>query len=315
MVIEDSVLAESWRLMGLAGLPSCPPELDVVSRSGLLDLAQNARDAVFIFNALNHVPLRRYLDRSCTLIADFLVDLRLEKAGHYVPLQQRLITKYRRYRWSQTYRRSISDADIILVNGQNKLAVIEREVSRTSRARDLKILEVPFSVDCDALLPPGTAGQHPDGAKLRIFAGGRLQAWQRLGQWPAALKHLFANDAISNRLACRIHLVPKEDHTDIGQVMSLSEYPNVTLATATIPFYQYLTDLYSSDIVIDLHQPTTERKFAMSTRAVVAICAGRPVIHQRGTELSGLLSEFGAGFLVDPNDEMQIENSASSAVE
>jgi hypothetical protein len=83
--------------------------------------------------------------------------------------------------------------------------------------------------------------------------------------------------------------------------------PNVTVTTERIPFSRYLAELLQSDIVIDLHQPTIERSFAMSTRAVVALCAGLPVIHQRGTELSDLLVEYSAGFIVDPEDREQIE--------
>ena len=307
MVIEDGVLAGRWREMGLPGRPACPSELLVVSRPGLLDLVKGARDTVFVFNALNHVPLRRYLDPSCTLITDFLADLRLEHAARYVPPRQRLITKYRRYRWGRAYRLSISDADIVLANGRNKLAVIQHEARNIRHTRIPQIFEVPFSVDCDALLPPAAVPRRPHGSSLRIFVGGYLQPWQRLGRWPAAVKRLFLDSAVSNRLTCRIHLVPKGNHADLGQFMALDEYSNATVTKTTIPLSKYLAELYASDIVLDLHQSTIERKFAMPTRAVIAICAGRPVIHQDRTELSHLLREYGAGFLVDPDDEGQIE--------
>lgn len=304
MLLTDDIL-ERWRHSGAAGEPSLPPGLITVSRSELFEIARSTHDAVFVFNALNHVPVRRYLHPSCVLIADFIADLRLERPAAEGARWRRWRGRYRQYRWTRTYRRSLSDADIVTVNGRNKVATAQREVAGPGHGNNIVL--VPFSLDCHALLAGHSAPQRARSAGLRIFVGGFLQPWQRLGQWPAVLARLLTDDATSERVRCRVHLVPTAEHQDLGRVTSLSRFPDATVTTEKIPFSRYLGELFESDIVIDLHQPTIERSFAMSTRAVVALCAGLPVIHQHGTELSDLLVEYSAGFVVDPEDQEQIE--------
>jgi glycosyltransferase involved in cell wall biosynthesis len=304
MLLTDDLL-EPRRRSSAAEEPSLPPGLITVSRSELFDVARGAHDAVFVFNALNYVPVRRYLHPSCVLIADFIADLRLERPAAEATRWRRWRGRYRQYRWSRTYRRSLSDADIVTVNGRNKVATAQREVPALGHGDNVVV--VPFSLDCRPLLPCHSAQRRAPSAGLRIFVGGFLQPWQRLGQWPAALARLLTDDATSKRLRCRVHLVPTAEHEDLVKVTSLSRFPNATVTTERIPFSRYLAELFDSDIVVDLHRPTIERNFAMSTRSVVALCAGLPIIHQRGTELSDLLVEYSAGFVVDPEDREQVE--------
>ena len=57
-----------------------------------------------------------------------------------------------------------------------------------------------------------------------------------------------------------------------------------------------------ADIAIDLFPWSPERELAMVTRSVVALASATPVIHPPFTEVSDLVAEYEAGWLIDPDD-------------
>jgi glycosyltransferase involved in cell wall biosynthesis len=60
--------------------------------------------------------------------------------------------------------------------------------------------------------------------------------------------------------------------------------------------------LSGADVTIDLFRHNLEREYAMVTRSVVSLACGVPVIHPPFTEVSPMISEYDAGWLVDPED-------------
>jgi glycosyltransferase involved in cell wall biosynthesis len=55
-------------------------------------------------------------------------------------------------------------------------------------------------------------------------------------------------------------------------------------------------------VVLDLFDRTRERELAVITRTIVALCSGKPVVHPPFTEVSPLIEQFDAGWLVDTAD-------------
>lgn len=60
-------------------------------------------------------------------------------------------------------------------------------------------------------------------------------------------------------------------------------------------------------MAIDLFQHNLEREYAMVTRSIVALSCGVPVIHPPFTEVSPMIAEYDAGWLVDPEDAAAME--------
>jgi hypothetical protein len=73
-------------------------------------------------------------------------------------------------------------------------------------------------------------------------------------------------------------------------------------------FSNFQTFLSTVDVTIDLFQHNLEREYAMVTRSVVSLAAGVPVIHPPFTEVSEMIAEYDAGWLVDPQDTGALEN-------
>ena len=56
------------------------------------------------------------------------------------------------------------------------------------------------------------------------------------------------------------------------------------------------------DLAVDLFGWTLEREYATVTRSIVAISCGVAVVHPPFTEVSPLIAEYEAGWVVDPAD-------------
>jgi glycosyltransferase involved in cell wall biosynthesis len=67
-------------------------------------------------------------------------------------------------------------------------------------------------------------------------------------------------------------------------------------------FSEFQTFLSKVDVSIDLFQHNLEREYAMVTRSVISLACGVPVIHPPFTEVSPMIAEYDAGWLVDPPD-------------
>jgi glycosyltransferase involved in cell wall biosynthesis len=67
-------------------------------------------------------------------------------------------------------------------------------------------------------------------------------------------------------------------------------------------FSEFQAFLSGVDVSIDLFQHNLEREYAMVTRSIVSLACGVPVIHPPFTEVSPMIAEYDAGWLVDPDD-------------
>jgi glycosyltransferase involved in cell wall biosynthesis len=76
-------------------------------------------------------------------------------------------------------------------------------------------------------------------------------------------------------------------------------------------FSEFLRFLSTIDVTIDLFQHNLEREYAMVTRSVISLACGVPVIHPPFTEVSPMIAEYDAGWLVDPPDTAALEKVIS----
>jgi glycosyltransferase involved in cell wall biosynthesis len=80
-------------------------------------------------------------------------------------------------------------------------------------------------------------------------------------------------------------------------------------------FSEFLRFLSTVDVSIDLFQHNLEREYAMVTRSVISLACGVPVIHPPFTEVSPMIAEYDAGWLVDPSDTAALEKVISAALD
>ncbi len=81
----------------------------------------------------------------------------------------------------------------------------------------------------------------------------------------------------------------------------LGDHPAVTVHGA-MTFGEFRQFLDTVDVTVDVFGHSLEREFAMVTRSVVALASGVPVIHPYFTEVTPMIEEFDAGWMVVPGE-------------
>ena len=81
----------------------------------------------------------------------------------------------------------------------------------------------------------------------------------------------------------------------------LGRHPRVRLVPA-MGFEAYARLLAEGGVALDLLARNPEREIAFTTRTVVYLAAGLPVIHNHYSELGALIARAGAGWALDPDD-------------
>jgi glycosyltransferase involved in cell wall biosynthesis len=90
-------------------------------------------------------------------------------------------------------------------------------------------------------------------------------------------------------------------HESKGDLDRIGGHGSVT-THGPMTFSNFQRFLSTIDVTIDLFQHNLEREYAMVTRAVVSLAAGVPVIHPPFTEVSEMIADYDAGWLVDAQD-------------
>ncbi|MEN6627265.1 MAG: hypothetical protein ABFD69_13660 [Candidatus Sumerlaeia bacterium] len=85
----------------------------------------------------------------------------------------------------------------------------------------------------------------------------------------------------------------------------LDHHPRVR-RIGPMPFDDYLKLLGEGGVALDLMARNAERELAFTTRTVVYLAAGLPVIHDNYSELGELIQRGGGGWAVDPGDRMTL---------
>jgi len=197
--------------------------------------------------------------------------------------------------------RAIERADGFIVNGAKKLPYFLAWILQTDR----DVRTIPFE-QVGMCLPAAFAdgsGELREGP-VRCAIAGYLQGWSVPGAWLRALPpHLDAG-------RCTLDAMMPEhwggasgfDNPELARLVS-SHAIRIHPAKTFSAYQQFLGEC---DVVLDLFDRTRERELAVVTRTVAALSCGRPVVHPPFTEVSPLIAEFDAGWLVDPADEHEV---------
>ncbi len=143
----------------------------------------------------------------------------------------------------------------------------------------------------------GTESMAPSSGPLRLAITGYVQRWSQPGSWlGVVVSKLNAEMVLSTVLAAHWG---DRGRNQTPEFDVLRDSPWVR-TVPPLEFEAFAKFLSSQHVVIDLFDPTAERELAMVTRTVVALASGTPVVHPPFTEVSPLIAEYDAGWLIDP---------------
>jgi glycosyltransferase involved in cell wall biosynthesis len=208
--------------------------------------------------------------------------------------------------------RAIKLADAFIVNGAKKLPYFLAWMLQADR--DVRNLPLEVVNMCAPLAFSGDVRASEEGA-VRFAVAGYLHSWSTLGNWVRVLERHLERPGVSLDLMVPWHWSSREyEHESRGDLDRLGANESVT-THGPMAFSEFQRFLSGVDVAIDLFEHNLEREYAMVTRSIIALACGVPVLHPPFTEVSPMIAEYDAGWLVDPADTEALEAVISGIVD
>ncbi|MGI9608340.1 MAG: hypothetical protein ACR2P0_19580 [Acidimicrobiales bacterium] len=283
--------------------PSPPPGVTVLDPNGLAEFIEARGYDHVVFTNANMAPHLRPNDGT-TYVFDMFAPKILE-----------LLASGRHDRdWVDDARRkerALALSDHVLVNGRRKYGyalgwLLRPSVERIrindhglrrlvdgDPAEHVSIVEMPIP------LPPGIGVECTPraGGQVRVGMAGYTQAWSVLDdQAPAISAPLDAG--------FEVHvLAPRHWGGADSATAEVPDLPaGVTQHDGPLGWADFGRWVQSMHVIVDEFSPSAERSLAMITRTTVALRFGVPVIHGADSEVSDMIREHDAGWVVAPGD-------------
>jgi hypothetical protein len=202
--------------------------------------------------------------------------------------------------------RAIELADAFIVNGKKKLPYFLAWMLQADR--DVRHLPLEVVNMCAPLhFSEGVAGE-----SVRFAVAGYLQSWSTLGSWVEVLERQLEHPQMSLDLLLPWHWGGGvgRSHESRADLDRLEQHGSVT-THGSMTFSEFQSFLSKVDVSIDLFQHNLEREYAMVTRSIISLACGVPIIHPPFTEVSPMIAEYDAGWLVDPPHTAALEKVIS----
>lgn len=267
--------------------PPAVPGVTLVRRDSLTDYLRSRAPAVVLLTNSNHVdhvpddPELRY-------VFDFFAPKMLETAHKYsdgYPAKELAALRSRKLR-------GLNLADAVIVNGAKKVGYVMAWLVQTEHdIRNMPLAVVPMAV-------PSRFREREVEFPLRTIMGGYLQGWNVPGGWLQQLLPFLEKNLIELHAFRSPHWGQHDgaiDTSDLEEILSVSG----VVAHETQLFSDYQDLLSTMHITLDVFPRTREREYAMVTRAIVSLACGVPVVHPSFTEVSPLIDDFDAGWLIE----------------
>ena len=197
--------------------------------------------------------------------------------------------------------RAIVSADGFLVNGRKKLPYFLAWLLQT----DVDVRTVPY-VNVDMCVP-ARFRERPDRNHVEFALAGYLQGWSQPGTWLRTLGNLLSPDDAHLNVLMPDHWGHAE-RIESPLLTELVSNKSVVRHDAKT-FSDFQDWMATMDVAVDLFSHNTEREFAMVTRSIVALACGVPVVHPSFTEVSPMIRQYDAGWIVDPGDDAAIRST------
>jgi len=281
-------------------VPAAPPHTDVVAPASLNDFISEFRADVVVFINANLTP---HLDPNANvhyvydLFAPKLLELQASGLATSVDVENLTAMKVR----------ALAMADSVWVNGSRKrpyatewlnrpdVATARARLSRAERPRDhMAIVEMPVPLPA-GVTPKQSSPLKSDTTPIRVGIAGYAQRWSALDT-----VH-FGHELLVSR-GIELHvLLP--GHWGGGTEPPRNALPYGAIThDGPLEFSTFSTWVQSMDAMVDVFAPSPERSLAMITRSAVALRLGVPLIHAVDSEVTDIVNELNAGWILAPDD-------------
>jgi glycosyltransferase involved in cell wall biosynthesis len=306
-VLTRGFTDRQWLRFGRSVPHPTAPHTEVVSARRLSRYLQSNAPAVAVLinsNQVDHlVPIKgvRY-------VLDFFAPKMLEtlyQHGEGYPKDELAALRRRKIR-------AIELADAFIVNGTKKVPYFLAWILQADR--DVRQLPLEVVNMCAPPFWSGEARTADDG--IRFAVAGYLQSWSTLGSWVKVIERQLERPEMSLDLLLPWHWggAAERSHESEGDLNRLERHESVT-THGPMTFSEFQRFLSTVDVSIDLFQHNLEREYAMVTRSIISLACGVPVIHPPFTEVSPMIVEYDAGWLVDPPDTAALEKIISGLLD
>jgi glycosyltransferase involved in cell wall biosynthesis len=259
-------------------------------------------EAVIVTNS-NHVDVLGDLG-DCRLVYDFFAPKMLELAEQAPPDKREVqLARLERRKLA-----ALARSDAVVVNGAKKLDYVRSWLARAGRA-ELPLRVMPMA------LPPSPPRPPADGP-IQAIVSGYLQPWSQLGSWVHAIRPLLDDGRMNLHVLLGSHWGQRGGAGRLEVPEALREiraHPAVVDHTE-LRYADFRELLSRCHLSIDVFARNPERELAMVTRSAVALSCGIPVMHVPFTEVSEIIREYGAGWLVDEDDVPGMEKVLTTVV-
>ena len=261
----------------------------------------NHVDALIVTNS-NRVDLLGDLG-DCHLIYDFFAPKMLELELQAPPDKREELLAWLEERKIAALGRS----DAVIVNGAKKIDYVKSWLERAGKP------DLPMRVTGMAL-PPATPRPPAEGP-IQAIVSGYLQPWSQLGSWVRAIRPLLDDGSMNLHVLLGSHWGQRGDNapTPPPDLEALRDHPAV-ISHGTLRYDDFRALLTRCHLSIDVFARNPERELAMVTRSAVALSCGLPVMHVPFTEVSDIIREHDAGWLVDEDDVEGMEKVLRATV-
>ena len=306
-LVVKGFVERQWMRFGKSVPHPTAPDTEIIGSGRLVRyLETNSPATVIIINS-NQVDNLRPI-RGIKYVVDFFAPKMLEMLYHHsgeYPKEELQDLRRRKIR-------AIKLADGFIVNGTKKVPYFLAWMLQADR--DIRGLPLEVVNMCAPLSLNDGPGDVRDGP-IRFAVAGYLHSWNTMGSWVRVMERYLDRPEVSLDLMVPWHWSSKQyEHKSKDDLDRLKANESVT-THGPMTFSDFQKFLSGVDVAIDLFQHNLEREYAMVTRSIIALACGVPVLHPPFTEVSPLIAEYDAGWLVDPEDPKALEVVIGAIVE
>jgi hypothetical protein len=306
-VVTRGFTDRQWLRFGRSVPHPTAPHAEIVSARQLARYLESNAPAVAVLINSNQVDHLRPIE-GVRYVLDFFAPKMLEtlyQHGEGYPKEELAALRRRKIR-------AIELADAFIVNGKKKLPYFLAWMLQADRdVRKLPVEVVNMCAPTSFSEEAGTVG-----SGVRFAVAGYLQSWSTLGSWVKVVERQLEHPEMSLDLLLPWHWGGgiERSHESRSDLDRLEGHESVT-THGPMTFSEFQAFLSKIDVSIDLFQHNLEREYAMVTRSVISLACGVPVIHPPFTEVSPMIAEYDAGWLVDPPDTKALEEVISGILD
>jgi glycosyltransferase involved in cell wall biosynthesis len=308
-LVVKGFVERQWMRFGRSVPYPKAPDTEVIGAGRLVPYLRSHAPATVVIINSNQVDNLRPI-RGIKYVMDFFAPKMLEMLYHHsgeYPKEE--ISQLR-----QRKIRAIRLADAFIVNGAKKVPYFLAWMLQADR--DIRDLPIEVVNMCAPLAwgGPVVSGRDSDGP-IRFAVAGYLHSWSTLGSWVKVVERHLNRPEVNLDLMVPWHWSSREyEHKSRSDLDRLASYKSVA-THGPMTFSDFQRFLSTIDVAIDLFQHNLEREYAMVTRSIIALACGVPVLHPPFTEVSPMIAEYDAGWLVDPEDPETLEAAICKIIE